>query len=156
VPGARWRAAGEVCDDLRLRDGQSFRQRVAAIVDSFRDMKEDLDSEKRATVARWNKRDKQIERIAMSTAALYGTSGDCWLCSRQGPGAGAGCHAGAGAEGWGVASTGRLTVRAGVAGERSARSGHRRHVRRGRDLVEDARMWSDREADHDFLATRVT
>lgn len=35
-------------------------------------MKEDLDQEKRAMRKIWSKREKQIERVIMNTAAMYG------------------------------------------------------------------------------------
>lgn len=52
--------------------GQEFRQRIEAIVESFRGMKEDLESEKRAMNRVWAKREKQIERVMKSTAKMYG------------------------------------------------------------------------------------
>ena len=35
-------------------------------------MKEDLDKEKRAMTTIWAKREKQIERVIMNTAGMYG------------------------------------------------------------------------------------
>ena len=52
--------------------GPEFRQRIEAIVESFKSMKEDLDQEKRATMKIWAKREKQIERIVNNTAGMYG------------------------------------------------------------------------------------
>ena len=49
-----------------------FGQKVEAIVDSFKSMKEDLDQEKRAITKNWAKREKQIERVIMNTASMYG------------------------------------------------------------------------------------
>ncbi|CAG1020006.1 hypothetical protein DOJK_00008 [Patescibacteria group bacterium] len=52
--------------------GQEFRQRIEAIVESFKSMKEDLDQEKRAMIKIWAKREKQIERIVNNTVGMYG------------------------------------------------------------------------------------
>lgn len=52
--------------------GPEFRQRIEAIVESFKSMKEDLDQEKRAMIKMWAKREKQIERIVNNTVGMYG------------------------------------------------------------------------------------
>lgn len=52
--------------------GPEFRQRVEGIVESFVSMKKDLEKEKRATVRTWAKRSKQIERVMLNTARMYG------------------------------------------------------------------------------------
>ncbi len=52
--------------------GPEFRQRVEAIVTTFVDLKKDLDEEKRIAVRRWNKREKQIERVITNTSGMYG------------------------------------------------------------------------------------
>lgn len=52
--------------------GAGFRQRVEAIIESFRAMKEDLDSEKRSVMKAWAKREKQIERVMANTSGMYG------------------------------------------------------------------------------------
>lgn len=52
--------------------GSEFKQKVEAIVESFKSMKEDLDEEKRAMIKRWAKREKQIERVIINTAGMYG------------------------------------------------------------------------------------
>lgn len=52
--------------------GPSFRQKIEAIVEAFAAMKEDLDKEKRAIVRMWAKREKQIEKVIMNTAGMYG------------------------------------------------------------------------------------
>jgi hypothetical protein len=49
-----------------------FKARVAAIVDTFRTMREDLEDEKRALQKIWSKREKQIERVVANTAGLHG------------------------------------------------------------------------------------
>ncbi len=45
-----------------------FRNRVTAIIEGFRAMKEDLESERRAMQKIWASREKQIERIISNTA----------------------------------------------------------------------------------------
>lgn len=52
--------------------GSEFRQRVEAIVESFVNMKEDLETEKRAMEKAWSKREKQIQRVVQNTAGMYG------------------------------------------------------------------------------------
>jgi hypothetical protein len=49
-----------------------FRHRIEAIVDSLIAMEQDLASEKRAQIARWAKRGKQIQRSIETSAGLYG------------------------------------------------------------------------------------
>jgi len=56
----------------RYVTGPEFRNRVTAIVEGFRAMKEDLESEKRALQKIWASREKQIERIISNTAGMYG------------------------------------------------------------------------------------
>jgi hypothetical protein len=60
--------------DLMFRyiTGPEFRNRVSAIIEGFRSLKEDLDTEKRAMQRIWEKREKQIERIISNTAGMYG------------------------------------------------------------------------------------
>jgi hypothetical protein len=55
--------------------GSEFRQRIEGIVEAFITMKEDLESEKRSLHRLWAKREKQLERAALSTAGLYGDLG---------------------------------------------------------------------------------
>jgi hypothetical protein len=52
--------------------GPEFRARIEGIVEAFRTMKEDLDSERRATERQWAKREKKIERVLRSTSGMYG------------------------------------------------------------------------------------
>ena len=52
--------------------GSEFKQKVEAIVEAFKAMKEDLDKERRAMTSIWAKREKQIERVIMNTAGMYG------------------------------------------------------------------------------------
>ncbi|MFQ3669407.1 MAG: DUF2130 domain-containing protein [Fimbriimonadaceae bacterium] len=49
-----------------------FRAVVAGIAQPFVDMQNDLISEKRATLARWKKRERQIQRVLENVAALQG------------------------------------------------------------------------------------
>jgi hypothetical protein len=52
--------------------GSEFRQRIEAIVETFRELQSDLDREQRSMQLIWKKREKQILRLATSTAYLYG------------------------------------------------------------------------------------
>ncbi len=52
--------------------GAEFRQRVEAIVESFNEMQKELQEERRATMRRWAKREKLLERMIGSTAGMYG------------------------------------------------------------------------------------
>lgn len=52
--------------------GTEFRNRVQSIVESFVEMRRDLDSEKRAFEKIWAKREKQIERIVLNIAGMNG------------------------------------------------------------------------------------
>lgn len=53
-------------------NGAEFRGRVMTLVESFTEMKADLDAEKRALERTWAKREKQIVRAIGSAAGLYG------------------------------------------------------------------------------------
>jgi hypothetical protein len=52
--------------------GQEFKQRIEAIVESFLQMQEDLDAEKRAMQKIWSQREKQIHKMVTNTAGMYG------------------------------------------------------------------------------------
>jgi len=52
--------------------GQTFRQRIEAVVESFNNMQSDLDAEKRAMEKIWAKRQQQIARIVKNTTRFYG------------------------------------------------------------------------------------
>jgi hypothetical protein len=52
--------------------GVQFKQRIEAIVESFRAMKADLDTEKRYYIKRWAKTEKQIDKIVNNTIGMYG------------------------------------------------------------------------------------
>lgn len=56
----------------RYVTGPEFKNRVTAIIEGFRAMKDDLEAEKRAMTRIWDKRAKQIERIISNTAGMYG------------------------------------------------------------------------------------
>lgn len=51
--------------------GKEFRSNVEAIVEGFVQMKEDLESEKRAITGTWKKREKQIEKVVLNTNNMY-------------------------------------------------------------------------------------
>jgi hypothetical protein len=53
-------------------NSSEFRGRVEGIVESFREMKDDLEKEQRALQNSWKKREKQILRLATNTAYMYG------------------------------------------------------------------------------------
>lgn len=52
--------------------GPHFKQRVGAIVEAFKTMEEDLAAEKRALTKLWARRTKQLERVMVATAGMYG------------------------------------------------------------------------------------
>ena len=56
----------------RYLSGVEFRQRLEAIVESFEQMRQDLDQERRATEKQWAKRLKQIERVTFNISGMYG------------------------------------------------------------------------------------
>jgi hypothetical protein len=52
--------------------GKDFRQRVTTAVEVFVEMKNDLDKERRSLERAWSKRSKQLDRLALNTAGMYG------------------------------------------------------------------------------------
>lgn len=52
--------------------GPLFRQRVAAIIEAFSGMKEDLEKERKALQRIWAKREEQIVRVITSTSGMFG------------------------------------------------------------------------------------
>lgn len=52
--------------------GPEFKGRVTAIVETFTAMRSELESEKRAVMKIWAKREKQIERMVSNTVGLHG------------------------------------------------------------------------------------
>jgi len=49
-----------------------FKNRVEPIIESFRSMKEDLDSERRSMERSWAKREKQIQQVLLNIAGMHG------------------------------------------------------------------------------------
>jgi hypothetical protein len=52
--------------------GSDFKQKVEAIAEAFKDMKDDLEKEKKAFTKHWAKREKQLELVITNTAGMYG------------------------------------------------------------------------------------
>jgi len=52
-----------------------FVQKIEGIVEAFRTLKDDLDSEKRSVARLWAKREKQIDQAFYNTAGLFGDLG---------------------------------------------------------------------------------
>jgi hypothetical protein len=50
----------------------TFNQRIRTAVQTFIDMKSDLESERRTMETRWSKRAKQLDQLALNTAGMYG------------------------------------------------------------------------------------
>jgi hypothetical protein len=56
----------------RYLAGDEFRQRVEAIVEAFEAMQSQMQRERRAMERQWAEREKQLQRVIGSTAAMYG------------------------------------------------------------------------------------
>lgn len=52
--------------------GKDFRNRIEAIREAYEEMREDLEGERKVLTARWNKREKQIQRAFEGAVGLYG------------------------------------------------------------------------------------
>jgi hypothetical protein len=52
--------------------GPEFRRRIEALKDAFVTMQEDLSAERRVMTKQWEKRQKQIDRVMVSTVGMYG------------------------------------------------------------------------------------
>ncbi len=52
--------------------GAQFKNRIENIVMAFMTMKQDLETEKRSFQRLWTKREKELEKVVMSTSSLYG------------------------------------------------------------------------------------
>lgn len=52
--------------------GPEFRQRVEAMVETFVEMRQTIDKEKRAAISRWSRQEKQIEKVIAITAGMHG------------------------------------------------------------------------------------
>ena len=50
----------------------AFARRIRGGVETFMQMKEDLDAERRTTEKRWSKRASQLDQLAANTAGMYG------------------------------------------------------------------------------------
>lgn len=53
--------------------GNEFKNQVEAIVEGFVQMKNDLDTEKKAMAKLWKVREKQIEKVLINTTNMYGS-----------------------------------------------------------------------------------
>lgn len=63
----------EISDLLfRYVTGPEFRQKVEAMIDTYKDMRDTIEKEKRAAIARWSKQEKQIDKVVAITAGTYG------------------------------------------------------------------------------------
>jgi hypothetical protein len=56
----------------RYLSGVEFRQRVEAVVEAFKTMREDLDQERRAAERAWARRSKQIDAVTFNVSGMYG------------------------------------------------------------------------------------
>ncbi|MDT0677008.1 DUF2130 domain-containing protein [Autumnicola musiva] len=52
--------------------GPEFRMQIEAIKDAFIEMQQDLEKEQRVAHSRWKRRQKQIEKVMVNTAGMYG------------------------------------------------------------------------------------
>ena len=52
--------------------GVEFRNAVQGVIEAFTQMREDLESEKRATERMWAKREKQATKAIVNMARMYG------------------------------------------------------------------------------------
>ncbi len=52
--------------------GLEFRQRIEALVESFKFLRDQIDTEKRALTKHWAAREKQLEAMLGHTVGLYG------------------------------------------------------------------------------------
>lgn len=71
------RAAGQGKNEkmemlYRYLAGDDFRHKVEAIVEAFTALRDQLDKERRAMHRQWAEREKQIERVILSTTGMYG------------------------------------------------------------------------------------
>jgi hypothetical protein len=70
--------AAAICKNEKMEvlysylSGSEFKQRVEAIVESFVEMQQDLQEERRVAERRWSKREKQIQRVITNTSGMYG------------------------------------------------------------------------------------
>ena len=52
--------------------GPEFRSRISMIAENFKEMREELEAEKRATMKRWAKQEKRLDALAQGTVSMYG------------------------------------------------------------------------------------
>jgi hypothetical protein len=52
--------------------GTKFRQRVEAVIEKFKDMRDDLDKERKFMGRQWSKREMQITAVIESTCGMVG------------------------------------------------------------------------------------
>jgi hypothetical protein len=52
--------------------GNEFRQRVCSVIDAFKAIRADLEAERRALTKHWSKREKHINGVIESMAAMVG------------------------------------------------------------------------------------
>jgi len=52
--------------------GIEFKNRVEAITEAFRSMKDDLDTERRSMERAWSKREKQIQQVLLNISGMHG------------------------------------------------------------------------------------
>ena len=52
--------------------GVEFKNRVEGIIEAFRSMKDDLDTERRSIERSWSKREKQIQQVLLNIAGMHG------------------------------------------------------------------------------------
>ena len=77
VAVALMRKAGQGKDEkmevlFNFLTGPEFRNRVQSITETFFNMKADLDRERLVYERHWNQREKQIDRVLLNTAGMYG------------------------------------------------------------------------------------
>ena len=52
--------------------GPDFLSRISMIAENFKEMREELEAEKRATMKRWAKQEKRLDALAQGTVSMYG------------------------------------------------------------------------------------
>ncbi|HEX5449439.1 MAG TPA: DUF2130 domain-containing protein, partial [Gaiellaceae bacterium] len=52
--------------------GREFGQWLLSLAEATRELRTDLDAEKRAFAARWRKREKQLDRLEAASCGMYG------------------------------------------------------------------------------------
>jgi hypothetical protein len=57
---------------FRYLSGPGFRQRMEAVVETFVQVRQDLEKEKRTTATRWARQEKQLEKAVLALAGMHG------------------------------------------------------------------------------------